>query len=294
MFTADREEMTVGDIATFTLEATYPSGYQPILPELPQQWGRFEVRDQSPSLIHANDDGTETITRVIEATLFVPGPHQPPELEVSFRDPEGQLKVKFVAPLPMTVTPVLAADDTELRDIRPQADLPVPPRWPWILAGLLLLAVLGVGIYMLLRRLWPERMGAAPAVDNRTPYQIVQDELTRISRLDLPGQSLFKQHYTLVADALRRYLEGEYRMSALDRTTGEVRFALADGPIQQAGSQEVIRFLSVCDLVKFTQLSPELDMARGSTAEVRKLVERIRPAPDPMPGGRKPSTARAS
>ena len=159
-----------------------------------------------------------------------------------------------------------------------------------------LLGLLGAAVYLLLRRLWPERVGAAPVVVTRSPYRIVQDELARISRLDLLGQSLFKQHYTLVADALRRYLEGEYRMSALDRTTGEVQMALADGPIEEAGSREVILFLSVCDLVKFTQLSPELDMARRSTAEARKLVELIRPAPEPgpMPAGLGPSTASAS
>ncbi len=296
VFTADREEITVGDPVTFTLEVTYPSGYQPILPRLPEQWGRFEVQNQSPSLTRANGDGTETITRLIEATLFATGSFQTPELEVSLGDPEGDLKVVFVPPVPLMVAPVLAADDTELRDIRPQADLPVPSRWPWVLAGLLLLGLLGAAVYLLLRRLWPERVGAAPVVVTRSPYRIVQDELARISRLDLLGQSLFKQHYTLVADALRRYLEGEYRMSALDRTTGEVQMALADGPIEEAGSREVILFLSVCDLVKFTQLSPELDMARRSTAEARKLVELIRPAPEPgpMPAGLGPSTASAS
>jgi hypothetical protein len=57
----------------------------------------------------------------------------------------------------------------------------------------------------------------------------------------------------------------------------EVRAALADSPIDEAGAQEMAQFLSLCDLVKFTKLSPELDMARRSISEARGVVELIRP-----------------
>ena len=89
----------------------------------------------------------------------------------------------------------------------------------------------------------------------------------------------------MVADAIRRYLEGEHQLPALDRTTEEVSSALADTDIMVDGSQEVVQFLSDCDLVKFTKLRPEVEEARRSTAEGRRVVELLRPQRPTEAGG---------
>ena len=89
--TADRRELAVGDLVELTLRAAYPEGYQAIFPRLPKDWGGFEVRDQSQVEITANPDGTETMSQVIEVTLFAPGTFETPELSVALRDPGGQV-----------------------------------------------------------------------------------------------------------------------------------------------------------------------------------------------------------
>ena len=275
--TADRKELTVGDRASLTLEVTYPAGHQVILPRLPENWEAFEVRDESPSVTTANDDGTETIAKVFEVTLFAPGTFVTPDVEITVRDPAGQLDSVFASRLWFSVAPVLTDEDAELRDIRPQHNLPVMPLWPLALGGLLLLGLIAAAIYLLLGRRRLARPISAPITDTRTAYQIVRDELAEINRLDLPGRYRFKEHYAMVADAIRRYLEGEHRMSALDRTTEEVRSALAETDITANDSLVIVRFLSDCDLVKFTELRPEVDEARRFTAEARRVVELIRP-----------------
>jgi hypothetical protein len=105
--TADRKELTVGDRASLTLEVTYPAGHQVILPRLPDNWEAFEVIDQSPSVTAANDDGTETITKEFEIALFAPGTFVTPDLEITVRDPAGQLDSIFSSRLWFSVTPVL-------------------------------------------------------------------------------------------------------------------------------------------------------------------------------------------
>ena len=275
--TADRKELTVGDRASLTLEVTYPAGHQVILPRLPANWEAFEVRDQSPSETTANDDGTETITKVFEIALFAPGTFVTPDLEISVRDPAGQIDSVFASRIWFSVVPVLTEDDTELRDIKPQRDLQVTPLWPLAAGGLLLAGVIAVAIYLLLGRRRLSQPVASSVIDTRTAYEIVRDELEEIERLDLPGQNHFKEHYAMVADAIRRYLEGEHGLPALDRTTEEVHSALAGADITKDGSQEVVRFLSDCDLVKFTELHPEVGEARRSTAEARGVIEHLRP-----------------
>ncbi len=48
---------------------------------------------------------------------------------------------------------------------------------------------------------------ALAAVDNRLPHEIALDDLTRIGQLGLPEQNRFKEHYTLVSDTIRIYIE---------------------------------------------------------------------------------------
>jgi hypothetical protein len=274
---ADRSELTVGDRVTMNLNVTYPSGFQVVLPRLPHEWGALEVLDQSNTSVVDNEDGTETISQVIEVTAFAPGEFLTPGLEISVREPAGGYSVKTAPPVSLIVASVLAEGDEELRDIRPQADLDVPPVWPWGLGAVAAIALLGIAIFLFLRRR-REQIAAAPVVDLRTAYEIALDELARIVELDLPAQSRFKEHYTLVTDVLRTYIEAEYRIPAMDRTTTELRAALRLAPIDVPSTREVIGFLSDCDLVKFTELLPDVPEAIEATEDTRRLVEMIRPA----------------
>ena len=279
---ADKTELTVGDRVSMTLEVTYPSGFQVVLPRLPREWGALEVLNQSKSSVVDNEDGTVTISQTIEVTAFSPGEFLTPALEISVREPAGGFSVKTAPPVALDVISVLTEGDEELRDIRPQADLDVPPIWPWVVGGLLIVALIGVAIFLFLRRRREEEADA-PVLDPRTAYEIAIDELARISKLDLPGKARFKEHYALVADVLRAYIEAEYIIPAMDRTTAELRTALRLAPIDVPSTREVIAFLSDCDLVKFTELRPDLVTAVEATGESRRLVDMVRPAPEPAP-----------
>ena len=90
-FKAPEGEFTVGEVVPLTLEATYPAGFQVILPVLPRSWGAFEVRSQSPAAVEDRDDGSSSISQTIEIVLFAPGEHSTPELLVTVRDPSGKM-----------------------------------------------------------------------------------------------------------------------------------------------------------------------------------------------------------
>ena len=132
-FKAPEGEFTVGEVVPLTLEATYPTGFQVILPVLPRSWGAFEVRSQSPAVVEDRDDGSSSISQTIEIVLFAPGEHSTPELLVTVRDPSGKM-TDIAAPMAtVNIVSVLGEDDLDLRDIRPQEAPPLslPPLWPW-------------------------------------------------------------------------------------------------------------------------------------------------------------------
>ncbi len=279
----DRAELTVGGHVSMALDVTYPSGFQVVLPRLPHEWGALEVLNQSRTVVVDNGDGTETISQVITITAFRPGEFLTPALEISVREPAGGFSKKTAPPVALNVDSVLLEGDEELRDIRPQVYLDVPPIWPWVFAGLVAAGLLGSTILFALLR-HRRQVVVAPVGDLRTHYEIALDEIARIKKLELPRQSRFKEHYVLVADVVRTYIEGEYRIPAMDRTTTELGTALRVFPIEIPGTREVIMFLSDCDFVKFTEMKPDVAAAHESTEEAHRLVDIIRPVPVISPG----------
>ena len=88
-FTANRAELTVGDIVTLTLEVTHSADQAVVLPRLGAEWGSFEVRSQTPAQTVSNGDGTETTRQRLKVTIFAPGTFETPDFPMSVRGPDG-------------------------------------------------------------------------------------------------------------------------------------------------------------------------------------------------------------
>ena len=279
-------QFTVGDPVQLTLAVTHPAGYQVILPQIAPAWGDFTVVSQSPATTTANGDGTETTTATIDTRLFQPGSFNTPALEVSVTDGQGNLQNVTAAPAAVAIASVLQASDAELRDIKPQASLPLPAAWPWILAGLAVVAALAAAIVWRARR-------QKVAVDNRLPHEVALDGLALIEAMRLPEQGRFKEHTTLVSDTVRIYVERRYDIPALERTTGEIRPDLKRTDMSPEVMALLIAFLQESDLIKFSEYTPDAESADRLLARARMIVEATKPSPaaDEANGGATPAKA---
>ena len=280
----EESPLHVGDPITFTLTVTHPPGYRVTFPRLPYDWEGFEVRSQSAVENADHLDGTRTTSQSIEAVLFETGDFTTPDVSITVRDSAGQVRDVTVPGASVTVVSVLTPGDEQPKDIKPPAEVDEPPfaeltravyERAWIIAGAVLALLLIVAVYLLMRS-----RGSAAPVDTRSPHQIALEELHRIEALDLPSQSRFKEHYTLVTDCIRRYLERSFDTRALDRTTDELRAALESSAMAPDHADVTMRLLEESDLVKFTGLPPEVDDARASTVRALSLVIMTAP-PEP-------------
>jgi hypothetical protein len=267
---------TVGDRIPLRLRATYSADIQVSLPELPQAWGPFEVQEQASLEPIVNGDGSVTAIREAHVTLWAPGDYQTPPLAVRYWDTNDQLQEVLAPPLTITVVSVLGAGETEKRDLKPQISLPRPPLWPWLLGGSSLAAALGVAGWLLLarlrRRATPLSTMAMP-LDTRPPEEIAYGELDRIAALDLPAQGEMKRHYTLVTDCMRAYVQGRYRIPALDRTTEELVSALRQTRVDRRHTSLLRELLTDADLVKFAKTRPPINQARAVVDQARHIVD---------------------
>lgn len=271
---AEADEFTVGDPIQLTLSITHPPGHQVILPGFDHNWGDFIVRSQSAGSTVSNPDGTETTTQLIETSLFAPGTFNTPSLSISVSDGQGQLSEVIVDPILLTISSVLLEGDTELRDIKPQAALPYRNLLPWLIGGALLALGLTVGFIWLRRRKTKHALGF---IDHRLPHEVALDELYRVESLDLPFSGRFKEHYTLVSDCLRVYIEKTYQIPVLERTTGEIKGNMKRSSIPHEVAKQFVSLLDESDLVKFSKFTPEVKNAHDLLIQGREIVERTKP-----------------
>ena len=289
-FEADSPNVEFADEVTFTLEVTYPDDYTVVVQKLPRDWGQFEVREQSLAQTVLNDDGTKTTSQTIKAVVFGRGTVQTPDLPISVRGLDGTVEQTSPLPKELIVGSVLPGPDAEPMDIRQQADISTPI---WddpvartstlliVLAGLLAGAVLAA--YLIRRRLQGTPL---PVLDTRTPWEIAIDELDRIERLDLPEDGLFKEHYTLVADTMRVYVQAMYLrdvspVDAIDMTTDEIWSVLRRSSLNYDDAKLVLDLLREADLVKFAKYTPAVSQSYEASGQARYIVEVTRLAFQP-------------
>ena len=212
---------------------------------------------------------------MIDVRLFTPGTFPTPPLAITVSDGNGGLSEVLVAPIDLSIASVLIEGDTQLRDIKPQIELPFSNLFPWVVGGVVA-ATIGIGIAFLWHR-HQSRLALA-AVDNRPPHQIAMDELARIAQLRLPEQSKFKEHYTLVSDCIRIYMERIFDIPVLERTTGEVQASLRQTNSAQDVTRMFISFLDESDLVKFSTFRPDTASAYRLLDHGREIIDSTKPA----------------
>ena len=284
-FTADRSELTVGDVAILSLVVSHPEDIVVVLPRLDREWGPFEVQAQTSVQTTSLNNGLKTIAKQFRVALFAPGAFETSDLPISIRNTDGSVEQVYPDPVALTVLSVLSGPNEELKDIRPPADLSTP-LWerPLVLAllGLAVVGASGAVGYYIYRRSRAQASAAGPETDTRKPWEAALQELDRIGRLDLLETGDLRGHYTLVAVALRTYLGATYLMEVgqadgSDMSTEEIGAAISQSSLNALNSREVVELLQEADLVKFANYSPPAARAHEVVSRVRRFVDATGP-----------------
>ena len=264
---------TVGDIVELKVEVTHPAGYRLVPLDLPSPWGELEIRSLSHVTVQEETNGMTRSSQTIFITLWVPGEYETPPLAVQISDSTGQVQEVNAGSAFLSVESVLTEDRVKLRDLKEQLPLPPPSIWPLAIGGGLLGWLL-LALAWWLYHTWQKRKAQVPqqTPDLRSTYQKTLDELERINGLNLPTQGQFKAHYTLLSDAIRRYLEETYQIQASEQTTEEIQGALLELAMASEHKNQLLEFLHHADMVKFANVVPDLLQAREQTELAREFV----------------------
>ena len=173
------------------------------------------------------------------------------------------------------IDPVVPAGNPALKDIKEIERQRGPD--PVLVAGTLTAAAVALVVGFLGRRRRPAPLApvepSGPPVVTLGPYDAALARLAQIEQARWPARGEVDRHYAAVADTLRRYLEEAHGVPALERTTGELSWALPQ-ILADAGLKERCgALLGEADLVKFAHARRDAQKAEGFARDARALLD---------------------
>ena len=172
-------------------------------------------------------------------------------------------------------TVVVDTTKQNLYPIKPSVEVPpafVMPEWLWWAIGVLVLLAL-VG-YLLYRR----RKKIKEAEKKLPPYEHAIFELKKLDNSHLLENREFKEYYSQLSAAVRRYLDEEIYDHAMESTTSELIAYLeaerATGRVklEDATIRRLKTILERSDLTKFANSRPDVFTAKEDRSSVEEVI----------------------
>lgn len=279
----DRSVITIGDLITLSVTVTHAPEVEIRPPAPGVALGDFEVRD---SVTHpARREGDRVIERFdLVLTTFETGDFSIPPIEIGYREAgENDDQILETESFSVTVESVNPDEDGEIREIKPPWEIPVSLLSVLIPVAIGLAALLaGLGAWRYLRR----RRGR-PSRDKRKAEPMIPPHLTALAALrELQASNWLekgriKAFYSRASEIIRRYIEGRFRVAAMESTTTELMAALRPVGISRQVHAGIGRLLELSDLVKFARYRPSEKKSREALSWAFEIVETTRPLPAP-------------
>jgi hypothetical protein len=182
----------------------------------------------------------------------------------------------------VTLTSVLPPKMADIHGLAPPETFPNLLLWG-IPLGVVLLGFVAWLVRRLLRR-WREIR--AEAIAPLPPWEEALAALDAMPWREWLAEGQAQRYYYALSEVLKRYIERRFEFDAVEQTTSEMLASMRARKMPLR--DEVIRFITRADLVKYAKWTPPADEAESAIGQVREIVERTRPVdvapPDPVGG----------
>ncbi|MFN4762119.1 LPXTG cell wall anchor domain-containing protein [Gillisia sp. Q332] len=168
--------------------------------------------------------------------------------------------------------------------IKPAMEVPSGfqiPNWVWWFLGILLL--IGLGYYFFRRR--KKKQEAAKQLP---PYERALFELQQLDQSQFLENRQTKEYYSKLTEAVRRYLEDEIHLRAMESTTSElihdleIKMEAGQLKLSRETIDELKRILQRADLAKFANSRPDVITAKGDRSKIEHVINDTKAAiPEP-------------
>jgi hypothetical protein len=259
--TLSNDSLSIGQHLIYELNLEAPEGFEvewPIWPDsLP---GQIEVLSQGKvEKIPLDKSGNIHLKQKLVLTSFDPGRKSISAIKLRFK-PKGDTTHFTAESNPVSFAVVTIAVDTT------QAFKPIigPVREPITFMEILpwILAVLGLGLFIYgifwyikrRRKIIPAiKAFAKPQIP---PYVIALEKLEELRYQKLWQIGQVKEHYTIMTDITRWYIEEQFKVNAVEMTTEEILEGIKPLKINSDAVGKLSEVLHLADFVKFAKANP--------------------------------------
>lgn len=264
----DTDQYLIGDFLHLHIAADFPRGVTMQWPA-PQSVSDFDLISSGPVDTLVNGSMTQYSQELI-FSVYDSGRYAVPEIAFYYSRPGiDSSYVLFSDSIPFTVH-TLAVDTTAaIKPIKGPMEVQVKNyTWLYIAGGILLLALLILGIYYAFFARKSKRQ--VSPFRKKTLYQHTMDLLAALDAKKLWQKDAVKEYYVELTEILRSYMEHRYRIQALESTSDEIlqQLVMKGVPQDQTGAIDTI--LRNADLAKFAKSRPS---GQDNTEAMQLAVE---------------------
>ncbi|HNX44690.1 MAG TPA: hypothetical protein PLJ84_11080 [Bacteroidales bacterium] len=219
-------------------------------------------------------------SQYITITSFDTGFHSIPPLNFIYRkgsDTAGYNS--YTDSLMMQVSTVAVDTTLAIRDIKApmKQRLTFGELLPYILGALAVLALAAVVIYYLWRRKQNKPFIPKIVKPALPAWQTALNELKELSEKKHWQEGRIKLFHSELSDILRRYLEYQHLIPAVEMTTDDILELCSNSPAVSQSTEQLARVLRLADLVKFAKEIPLPPENEQSLKDAILFVDRTKP-----------------
>lgn len=266
----DSARYKIGSWILLQAEAQLPAGVDSLVPAVRDSVGPFELLALEPSPPAA---GTQRW--VFRLTLFDTGDVFIPPIPFLYKGvTDTAVRVAYSNPLPISVTGVPIDPKGDIKDIKPPLDAPwkFEDYLPYLIT-LAILAVIVAAYYYYRKKKRERELAHLPPKPTIPPGQAALAALRILEDKHLWQQGRVKEFYSEVTEIVRRFLEDQHHLTALESTSDEILEQLKQIPEAVPLIAQCRSFFTTADLVKFAKYHPSPD---EHNQELRWAYETVR------------------
>jgi hypothetical protein len=251
--TSDSSSYKIGEWVNVRVKASVPQVVASLSPTVKDTIGQFEILKIAETV---GDKNTREWT--FRLITFDSGEASIPPIPFSYAlSGDSTRRVTFTNPVFVTIHGVTVDPQGDIKDVKP----PIGAPWKFedflpflIVLTTLVAALLGYWYYRRKKRQRAEVLALTkPSIP---PTQAALKALHLLEDKKLWQQGKIKEYYSEVTEIIRRFLEDQYGLLALESTSDEIMEQLKLLPDAQTLLKQFLSFFTTADLVKFAKYHP--------------------------------------
>jgi hypothetical protein len=276
--TADSTHILIGDHLKVRLALKHPKNSKITIPVAKDSIGNMELISVSKidTFVEATD---EIYSQTYTVSAFDSGQFHAGPVIVPIQKSPGVFDTLLSN---MVIVDVATLPVDTMRPFKPiKGPLSVPYSWrefiPYIAGGIILLILIGLGIYFWRKYQKEKPVIAARPVPKDPAHIWARKELKKLDDEKLWQKDEIKAYYSRLTEILRLYLEYRFKWLALESTTEEIEDAIGDYITKEKAKDNLLQILRMADLVKFAKQQPTPDANIKAMESAYKFIDLTEP-----------------